>query len=818
MSTQMTSAAPLINLAIYCLTMISLAGMVVWLSRWLERTAGTTYTRTAVGDSGSALLPTWERAVPTTRHPARPTRRVIVEDWTRRSLFALLVRHERLAICGVFGISLLLRLPYLGSFPDNVTVDELDFAGNVISIFQGKGPAFFGLDWTPEPAFSVYLINWSWHLFGMTLFAERFVSALLTAIAIFPFYALLRRVVTVPAALAASILLSSSWWLLNFSRSGWNNGHVVLYLLLAAWSLTRALERQRWRDWIGFGAALALLLYGYFSGRMVFLALLAYLPLVLWWRWRGTLPNGWRRPLAGALLAGVVCTLLFLPMAVVALNDLPRFTSRTSDVFILHQPREAGMSTADVLRNQAWLTVRSFVLMDTSMGDGRYKGPGMAWLDPISALLYLAGLILAVRRGRETVLWWLLLFIPLGTTQILSAGTPDGARGLVAVAPMYFFAALAIDEAIARRWLRGQIGQLVVAAVLVLAAVINVRSYVGWMDSTDARTVRRPSIPAAEFPRWRDFQTHRLQSGENLVLADTYMSLPADVIDKTIAGENPPIDFNAPALNVPSLTAQLTTTFGTAGDSTGQLTAPYSVAVDGQGIFYVADPKRAKIVRFAPDGTFVDEWGDKQQLGTPASVIVAPDGSIVVLNADLGIVTRHEPNGTLIGKVAALGGPARGMALGRDGRIYVAFTFNSRVVVLPGKNSDPEPEGDPVGWVSPYSQPTSAIADSAGNVYVYEPTMSRIQSQTPEGQPRFTVLAPANGTFEAGGLAMLPDGTLLLADTNEERIAVYRADGTLLGAFPVEGKPRGVSVTASGLIAVTDTEGQCIRLYTLSLP
>ena len=37
--------------------------------------------------------------------------------------------------------------------------------------------------------------------------------------------------------------------------------------------------------------------------------------------------------------------------------------------------------------------------------------------------------------------------------------------------------------------------------------------------------------------------------------------------------------------------------------------------------------KRAKIVRYAPDGTFLDEWGDKQQLGTPASVIVAPDGS-----------------------------------------------------------------------------------------------------------------------------------------------------------------------------------------------
>ncbi len=56
----------------------------------------------------------------------------------------------------------------------------------------------------------------------------------------------------------------------------------MLYMLLAAWLLTLALERGRPRYWAGFGVCLALLLYGYFNGRTVVLAFVLYLAIMLW--------------------------------------------------------------------------------------------------------------------------------------------------------------------------------------------------------------------------------------------------------------------------------------------------------------------------------------------------------------------------------------------------------------------------------------------------------------------------------------------------------------------------------------------------------
>jgi 4-amino-4-deoxy-L-arabinose transferase-like glycosyltransferase len=729
-------------------------------------------------------------------------------NWSQSSLFGLLQRRERWAIGTIFGIGLVLRLVALGTFPGTVTADELDFAGDAISILKGQGPSFFGLDWTPEPALSVHLISWSWRLFGPTIFAERLISALLTAAAIVPFYALVRRVVAVPAALAATLLFASSWWFLHFSRSGWNNGHVVLYMLIAAWALARALERQRWRDWTGSGAALALVLYGYFSGRAVVLAFLAYLAFALWWHWRGTAQGGWRRPLMGALMAGGVCLLLTLPIIFTALNNLPNFTNRTKDVFILNAPREPGQAAAGVLARQTWLTIRSFVLMDTTTGEGRYKGSGMSWLDPLSTALYLVGLLLAVRRGRATCLWWCLLIIPIGLTQILTTGIPDGARGLNAVAPMYFFAALALDAIVARRWLRSTLSQVALVGVIALFAILNVRTYVNWMNTPEAILARAPSIPVAEFSRWHDFQARRLEAHEGLLGTDDYNALSPAVIATKIA--EPPPGVAAPPKEY---VAPETATIGGPGDGMGQLVAPRAVAVDEQGNIYVADSGRGKIVRYAPDGTFLTEWGDPEQLGLPAAVVVAPDATILALDGETGRITRYDQQGTFLGLIAKVDGPARGMALGRDGRLYIAYTSGDRIIVIPG--TGPWLEIDLAAPTPPYNQPIAAIATADGTFFVYEPVREHLLGYSADGQLRFTLDAPGIDTLNAGGMTLYHDNRLLLADPVNRRILVYRTDGILLGSFAVAGKPQGISITPSGLVVVTDTGGQCIRLYDL---
>jgi len=458
--------------------------------------------------------------------------------------FAFLIARERLALWVLFGAALLLRVLFLENVPNTVTADELDFSRDLMAIFTGHGTGFFGQDWTPEPAFSIYLMAGSWKLFGMTLFAERLVSAVLGAVAIIPFYALARRLVSIPAAVLATALFASARWYLHFSRSGWNNAHVVLYTLLAAWALTLALERGQRRYWGGFGVALALLLYGYFSGRTVIIAFAAYVLYVVWRRVRALEPGSWRPIVIGGVVAAVVCAVLFAPELPAIVGSGSTFNTRTSSVYIFNQPLGPGQSKFGVLADQAWRAIRSFVFMDGSYDGGtlgRYKPPGQGWLDPVGTLLYWGGLVLAARRARTLALWWLIFLIPLGITQLLTTGTPDGARGLVAIAPMYFFAALAIEWLLRRLSRYGGVVQGGALAVVLFVAAINVATYVEWVDSPASQTARQPAVPSEQFYTWRDFQLARLRANLGSMTAGEYDTLPPSAIAAQIFGLPTPV-------------------------------------------------------------------------------------------------------------------------------------------------------------------------------------------------------------------------------------------------------------------------------------
>ena len=728
----------------------------------------------------------------------------------------------------------LVRVIFLGRVPNSVTADELDFASNALEVFAGRGPGLFDLDWTPEPALGLHFIVGSWALFGETVFAERLVAAVLTTLAVVPFYALLRRLVSQQAALLATLLFAFARWLLLFSRSGWNNGDVVLFLLLAAWSLTLALERKQVRYWLGLGAALALLLYGYFAGRAVVVAFAAYLVLhgLACWRTRNWL--GLRQVGYGAFVAALTCVILFLPEVPTIVHDWRLFNERTAAVYVFAQPLPGTETPATVLAGKTWTAARSFLFMDPTVNsapapgispqEARYLPPGSSWLDPITASLYVVGLVIGWRR-QALALWWFLLLIPLALTQLLSTGTPDGARALPAVAPMYMFTGLTID-AVGRVWAahRPAVWRLLALAA-VLVGVFNVGSYVRWVDSPPEIQARQPGVPVSGFATWRDFQVARLKAGLGVMTAGDYDQLTPAAIAAQIAGvPTPPGPAtantglpNSPPVNGPpqSDMARQIATIGTPGEGPGDLSQPRDVAIDALGNLYVADSARKVTVVYAPDGHELREWSPASagQGFTPWAVVAAPDGSLFVLDSASGRIGHFDAQGALLGMVA-LPNPvvsSRGLSLGRDGDLYLAQTPANRVVRLSGAGQ-PLP---PFGAANSFDQPTSAVATTNGAIFVYEPDSGRLQLQAPDGHRLFTLPAPRADTVNAGRLAVLPDGRVLLGDVPGHRVVVYAPDGRLLGSFPVAGLPEGLAVGPSGTIAVADLASQVVRVYAL---
>jgi sugar lactone lactonase YvrE len=142
---------------------------------------------------------------------------------------------------------------------------------------------------------------------------------------------------------------------------------------------------------------------------------------------------------------------------------------------------------------------------------------------------------------------------------------------------------------------------------------------------------------------------------------------------------------------------------------------------------------------------------------------------------------------------------------------YVSQTPANRVARFAADGSPRAPLG--VGAAKLFDQPTAAVETSNGAIFVYEPDSGHLQLHAPDGRLLFSLQAPRVSTLESGSMAALPDGRVLLADGPDHRLNVYSPAGALLGYVPVDGTPQGLAVTPQGTVAVADSQNRIVRVY-----
>ena len=351
-------------------------------------------------------------------YPTRTSRRGLISGTT-------------VALAAIVAVAAVVRLVSLTDVPPNVSPDEADNLLVIYHIMADEGPGFFGLDWKPSPAFSMYLTSAFIRVFGESITGMRMASVVLSLLSLIAFYHLARQALSRSASLAATFLLGTNLWYLHFSRSGWENVHVGLYAVMAALMLTLAIKHQKWYLYAASGLFATLGLYGYTTGRAIVLAVVAYLPAaVLLHRQR------WKSILLGYALLLVVCAVLFLPQLKTALDDWEKFNYRTKVVSVFSTSDEylGDSGLPRILAHQVWRTIDGFFLMDSGVSllglNRRYIPPGWAFLDRITGVLFWLGLAVSIVRWRQTVLWWAMLLMMVFPVQVLSTGTPDAARAV----------------------------------------------------------------------------------------------------------------------------------------------------------------------------------------------------------------------------------------------------------------------------------------------------------------------------------------------------------------------------------------------------
>lgn len=264
------------------------------------------------------------------------------------------------------------------------------------------------------------------------------------------------------------------------------------------------------------------------------------------------------------------------------------------------------------------------------------------------------------------------------------------------------------------------------------------------------------------------------------------------------------------------------------GADPGLLNFPRNMAVAADGTVFVADSGNHRIQVFDASGALLRQWGSSCELyteGLPGCV--DPDGAGPL---QVGDGQLREP---------------WGIALGPNGQVYVADTWNHRIAVFDQEGAFIKnwgvfatTNGEAIGSPGGFWGPRAIAVDAAGNLYVTDTGNKRIQVFDADGNflTQYGGGGVTEGRFdEPVGLAIAPHadgtagGTLFVADTWNRRIQKLdvRIDDLLSGSgegsdlvinfvkeWPVEGwssqsvvnKPY-LAVDSAGTVVASDPEG-----------
>ncbi|MCP4359306.1 MAG: hypothetical protein GY796_14935 [Chloroflexi bacterium] len=321
------------------------------------------------------------------------------------------------------------RLVALQDMPPGLSQDEVLNAGMPAFILQGNVVLFFRQGYGHEPLFHYLTVPFYWFL-GENYLQVRLPSVFLGLLLVAATMRWAKREFGALTAVVAGLGLAVSWWSVIFSRVGIRPIMMPLFWVGAAWFWQK-------RPWLA-GLLLGLSLYTYTGAQVVFVW-----PLLMGAGWLILSNNRRERRMAvrqnGAILAAA--GLAALPLYLTLLAD-PTLLQRVSQLDGPLAVLRAGDGRPLLQATLATLGVFSFT------GDPRwtYMLPGRPLFDPLTALFFYAGVVIAFLRIRQQpkyvlLLAWLLVGL---LPSMLTPQAPSAIRMIGALPPVFVLIGLSV--------------------------------------------------------------------------------------------------------------------------------------------------------------------------------------------------------------------------------------------------------------------------------------------------------------------------------------------------------------------------------------
>lgn len=342
--------------------------------------------------------------------------------------------------------ALTLRVYAIDRLPPGLFGDEAVEGLDALDILAGNFAIWFHAHLGREPLY-VYLVALSYAAFGVSALATRLpaiVAGLLTLPVAFLFArewasALHERATRI--ALLATALLAISFWHIQMSRDAHRDTLLPLVEAFGYWLLWLAIRTKKLKAWAAAGAVLGLAVYTYSPGRFVgiFIGLFFAVEFILAkfnkvstiaWQWRGL------------VVAGLLAILVMLPIGVYFLQNPVQFSRRFESVSVFDATSPSAALAESITGNLAQLVVPG-----AGYQSKHYNLPGKPIFDLLVAPWFLAGIIVAVARWKQSpyrflLLWFAVMLLPAFLTADM---IPKAVRALGIVPGIFIFPALAMD-------------------------------------------------------------------------------------------------------------------------------------------------------------------------------------------------------------------------------------------------------------------------------------------------------------------------------------------------------------------------------------
>ncbi|WP_299028002.1 flippase activity-associated protein Agl23 [uncultured Thermanaerothrix sp.] len=375
--------------------------------------------------------------------------------------------------------------------------------------------------------------------------------------------------------------------------------------------------------------------------------------------------------------------------------------------------------------------------------------------------------------------------------------------------------------------------------------------------------LRDPKMRAAVFQIWfnRDYSAYaQLTGNQNLTLetwepsAKLRFYVRKDIVAQmwnygVLPEQVPTIVTDPYQKGMTQLTPDLVVgQVGVAGNLPGQFQNPRGVAVAPDGSIYVADSRNHRIQHLSAQGEVLSVWGSFADLTTgqalggtfnePWGVAVGPDGSVYVADTWNHRIQKFTPEGQFITmwgyfgqaeRPEAFWGP-RGVAVDAQGRVYVTDTGNKRVVIFSADGQYIAQFGGAGVEAGKFDEPVGIALDMKGNIYIADTWNQRVQVLRPDFINN--LFLPVQ-EWEISGwygqsldnkpfIAVAPSGHVLVTDPEGYRILEFDPQGNFVrgwGDYSTStdgfGLPSGLAVDEKGRVWVSDAGNQVILRFVL---